>query len=172
MTNKKRDYKKRLWAPWRLEYVQRVRKGGCFLCDIIKDKNNERQNLVVSRGKTAFLLINRYPYNNGHLLVAPYRHIELMGDLTDTELLELMKQASRGCDLLKNVIKAEGFNVGLNLGTVAGAGLKEHLHLHIVPRWAGDTNFMPVLTDVKVIPQHLDDLWHKLREEANRSSST
>jgi ATP adenylyltransferase len=155
-----------LWAPWRLEYVQAVNRQGCFICDIIKDDKADRENLVVNRSAETILIINKYPYNNGHLMVAPYRHIHQIQVMTDSEHLELMKHASWACQLLRNVINAEGFNIGMNIGAVAGAGLKEHLHLHIVPRWEGDTNFMPVLADIKVIPQHLDALWVALSKQA------
>lgn len=153
---------KRLWAPWRMQYIRNAGQPGCFLCDIFRS-DQDREHLVVQRGETGAVVMNRYPYNNGHLLVAPYRHVDSLETLSDKELLEMMRLTTLTCRHLKQVLHPDGFNLGLNLGTAAGAGLKDHLHLHIVPRWTGDTNFMPVLADVKVVPQPLDELWQQLR---------
>lgn len=153
----------RLWAPWRLPYILEARQPGCFLCDIVQS-DSDKENLVLERGEHVFLLMNRYPYNNGHLMIAPYQHTDSPGNLTNETLSELMILCVRGCNMLKQHLSPHGFNVGLNLGAAAGAGLKEHLHMHIVPRWNGDTNFMPVLAEVKVIPQSLGDLWRQLKE--------
>lgn len=151
-----------LWAPWRMEYILGPKDGDCFLCAAAA-ATDDRPHHVVRRGKACFGLLNRYPYNNGHLMVAPYRHVRGLDELNDTERLELMSLADELVRLLRDAIKPEGFNLGLNLGKVAGAGLESHLHLHIVPRWAGDTNFMPILADTKVVPQALDELWGRLR---------
>ncbi len=152
---------KRLWAPWRMEYILKSRSPGCFLCDIIRGTDDE-SNLVLRRGEHCVLVLNRYPYNNGHLMVAPRRHVAGLEDLDDAERLELLTLAAAGCAALKT-LRPEGFNLGINLGSTAGAGLKDHLHLHVVPRWDGDTNFMAVVAGVKVIPQSLADVWRQLR---------
>lgn len=119
---------------------------------------------MLKRGKFCVLLLNRYPYNNGHLMAAPYRHVDSLEALNARELSEMMALAAAACAALRQSLKPDGFNLGLNVGTAAGAGLKDHLHFHIVPRWEGDTNFMPVLGEVKIIPQPLDELWRKLRK--------
>lgn len=154
---------KRIWAPWRMEYILNSRKQGCFLCDICQD-NKDEQNFVLKRGKSTFLLLNRYPYNNGHLMVAPYKHADNLESLNAGEMNEMMQMASTACKALRKSLHPDGFNLGLNIGTAAGAGLKDHLHLHIVPRWEGDTNFMPVLGEVKIIPQPFDELWRQLHD--------
>jgi ATP adenylyltransferase len=162
-----------LWAPWRLGYIQGTNSPpanverplhwlpgadlGCFFCRAVAD-GNDRENLVVARGEHSIVLLNRYPYNNGHLLVAPRGHQATLGDVLAAGHLEMMQTINRMVELLKREIKADGFNIGLNLGRVAGAGVPGHLHWHVVPRWHGDTNFMPVVADVSVIPQSLDAL--------------
>ena len=147
----------KLWAPWRQPYITRAnRKGsvGCFLCQIARSRR-DTQNLVLTRGHQAFSLLNLFPYNNGHLLVAPYRHTGEIGALDERERLELFDLMDDGITRLKKVLKPHGFNVGLNLGRAAGAGIPDHLHWHIVPRWIGDTNFMPICADTKVVSQSL-----------------
>ncbi len=152
-----------LWAPWRMEYILGPKDGECFLCAAAR-ASDDRAHHVVRRGATCFGILNRYPYNNGHLMVAPYRHVSGLDQLTEAERGELLTLADVLIRKLKQTIHPDGFNLGINLGKVAGAGLEAHLHLHIVPRWNGDTNFMPVLADTKVIPQALDDLWARLYE--------
>jgi len=154
---------KRIWAPWRMKYILKCREKGCFLCDI-SNTDRDKCNFVLKRGKFSLLLLNRYPYNNGHLMVAPYRHVDRLESLNERELCEMMDFSSLACKALRKCLKPDGFNLGLNIGAAAGAGLKDHLHLHIVPRWEGDTNFMPVLGEVKIIPQPLSELWRKLRK--------
>ena len=151
----------RLWAPWRMEYILKCRQPGCFLCDAFQSEA-DREHLIVKRGAACALIMNRYPYNNGHLMVAPYRHVDSVEGLRPEEQADMMALAATACARLREVIHAQGFNLGINQGTAAGAGLKDHIHLHIVPRWEGDTNFMPVLADVKVIPQPLLELWEQL----------
>ncbi len=154
----------RLWAPWRMDYIGQSRRRGCFLCRTFRaDPDRDRAHLVLQRGATCALIMNRYPYNNGHLMAAPYRHVAVLEALRPRESAELLALAARACRRLRAAMRAEGFNLGLNIGAAAGAGLKEHLHLHVVPRWNGDTNFMPVLADLKVIPQALLDLYDRLR---------
>jgi ATP adenylyltransferase len=145
----------RLWAPWRLEYVQNAdAQDGCFLCAAAAS-DDDVQHLVVNRGERAIVVLNKFPYASGHLLVAPTRHGVDFGGLDDAEALEIHRLGQHGVEALGAVFRAEGFNLGWNIGRVAGAGVPDHGHLHVVPRWAGDTNFMPVLGDVKVIPEHL-----------------
>jgi ATP adenylyltransferase len=145
----------RLWAPWRLEYVQNADKqDGCIFCAAAASDDDEAY-LVVHRGERAFVLLNKFPYASGHLLVAPYRHGLNFGDLDEVEILEVHRLGAQGLDALKATYGPEGYNLGWNIGRIAGAGIPDHGHLHVVPRWAGDTNFMPVLGDVKVIPEHL-----------------
>lgn len=154
----------RLWAPWRLEYVQGAdEQEGCIFCIAAESADDEAQ-LVVHRGVRVFVLLNRFPYSSGHLLVAPYRHGRSFGDLDDDEIGEVHRLGAQGLEALKAVYGPEGFNLGWNIGRVAGAGIPDHGHLHVVPRWGGDTNFMPVLGDVKVIPQHLSATRARLAE--------
>ena len=151
-----------LWAPWRMEYIGDLTEDGCFLCRAWESTEDD-VNLVVWRGRRTFVIFNRFPYSNGHLMVATAEHGRMLSDLSDEELVELMRATARMQRLLERVVRAHGFNIGLNLGRSAGAGLIDHLHLHIVPRWEGDTNFMPVLADVKVIPQGLQELYRGLK---------
>ena len=144
----------RLWAPWRLEYVQGAdEQEGCVFCRAA-DGDDEKE-LVVHRGERAFVLLNKYPYASGHVMVAPYQHGVGFGELDDAEALEVHMLASQGLAALAAVYSPEGYNLGWNLGRVAGAGIPDHAHLHVVPRWAGDTSYMPVLADVRVLPEHL-----------------
>ncbi len=170
-----------LWAPWRLAYIQGDKPEieperleflpgadpDCFLCQGASS-TRDRQRLVVFRSRNSLTILNRYPYNNGHLLVCPKLHRARLDQLTPDEHLDLSQCLGRMVALLEKTLKAEGFNIGLNLGHVAGAGLPGHLHWHIVPRWNGDTNFMPALGAVKVIPQALDALWELLTGELGR----
>src|SRR5262245_5132010 len=157
----------RLWAPWRLSYVATAKpptdRDPCFLCQDQAD-SNARDNLLVARRPHSIVVLNRFPYNNGHLLIAPKLHKGHLAELTDDETLELQKLIVEYMARIDVLMKPQGWNVGLNLGRVAGAGLPGHLHWHIVPRWNGDTNFMPVLADVKVIPQSLDALYELLTD--------
>jgi ATP adenylyltransferase len=146
--------KKTIWAPWRIEYILGDKEEGCFLCRILSE-DTDRENLLLKRGKTCFVVMNRYPYTSGHLMVFPYRHIEELKDLTAEERIEMSDLMIECVDVLKSELKPDGINIGYNLGEAAGAGLKEHLHQHIVPRWVGDTNFMPVMNDTRVMPQAL-----------------
>ncbi len=168
-----------LWAPWRLGYIKGETDAppqpagelawlpnadhDCFLCRGMADQA-DRENLIVHRGTTVVTVLNRYPYNNGHLLVAPQAHKARLDQLSDAEHLELKQTVTSMTRLIERVMNAEGFNIGVNLGRVAGAGLPGHLHWHIVPRWNGDVNFMPSVAGVKSIPQSLDALWEVLTE--------
>ncbi len=146
--------KKTIWAPWRIEYILGEKGDGCFLCKMFTEEN-DRDNLLLKRGKTCAVVMNRYPYTSGHLLVTPYRHLENLADLTAEERLETMDLTIEAVGILKAELKPDGLNLGYNLGAAAGAGLKDHIHQHIVPRWTGDTNFMPVLAGTRVMPQAL-----------------
>jgi ATP adenylyltransferase len=151
----------RLWAPWRLEYVQGADEiEGCIFCRAAEGDDEEQ--LVVHRGERAFVLLNKFPYASGHLLVAPYRHGVNFGELDDTEASEVHRLGAEGLEALRTVYSPDGFNLGWNVGRIAGAGIVDHGHMHVVPRWSGDTNFMPVLADVRVIPEHLVETRRKL----------
>jgi ATP adenylyltransferase len=153
---------KELWAPWRLEYIQSVdEERGCFLCNAAQSDDDE-QHLVVRRGERAFVVLNKFPYSSGHLLVAPFAHGLNFDDLDDSTALEIHRLGAAALRALRDVYAPDGFNLGWNIGRIAGAGVPEHGHLHVVPRWSGDTNFMPVLGDVKVMPEHLRQTRAKL----------
>ena len=152
---------KTIWAPWRIEYILGEKEGGCFLCKMFEE-DNDRENLLLKRGKTCAVVMNRYPYNSGHLMVTPYRHLDNLSELTPEERLELMDLTAEAVDILKAELNPQGLNLGFNLGEPAGAGLKDHIHQHIVPRWTGDTNFMPVLADTRVMPQALEEQYDVL----------
>ena len=152
-----------LWAPWRMEYIHSENKEeGCIFCPG-EDRSRDEDRLILYVGALSMVMMNRFPYNNCHLLVAPVRHVSGLEDLSDEEMLSLLRTVRRSIDILKKIIKPEGFNVGLNLGRVAGAGMEDHLHFHIVPRWNGDTNYMTVLGDVRVIPEHIIETYKKLK---------
>ena len=153
---------KHIWAPWRIEYIRAEKPAGCILCDKPKEKK-DRQNYILYRGKNNFIMLNSYPYNPGHLLVAPYRHTANLAELTDEERDEHYLLVSRSMVVLKEAFQPGGFNMGATLGKVAGAGIDDHFHSHIVPRWQGDNNYIPVLGDVRVIPQALADTYKSLK---------
>ena len=156
---------KPLWAPWRLEYIaQADEQDGCVFCTEAADELPAAESLRVHAGTWAIALLNKFPYSSGHLMVAPRRHLGSLAGLSDDEALEIHRLAVAAVDVLERVYGPGGFNLGWNLGRVAGAGIADHVHLHVVPRWAGDTNFMPVLADVKVIPEHLLETRDRLRD--------
>jgi len=158
---------KRLWAPWRMEYIQRElanESEGCFLCDKPKSNDNEK-NLILFKGKLTFVIMNLYPYNNAHLMICPYRHNSEFTTLSKEERSESQEVISGSINILTEQMNPEGFNVGLNIGKAGGAGVEEHLHWHLVPRWFADTNFMPVLGSTKVIMDGLTDTFRKLRPD-------
>lgn len=163
--------KKNLWAPWRIGYIQSLKEDlGCFLCHDIENSADDDKNLVLWRTALSIVVLNHFPYNNGHLLISPIRHIAELGDATDGELMELMKLQRESQKALSLAIKPHGFNIGMNLGRCAGAGLPGHLHVHIVPRWNGDTNFMPVCSDTDVISQSLVELLEQLRKVSEENN--
>ena len=153
-----------LWAPWRMTYIgsSEEKKNGCFFCDAWKDVDNKKKHLLLGRRKNCFVMLNRYPYTNGHLMIAPVRHIGVMEDVNDIEGLDLWQTTVLAKQALAKAFSPDGFNVGINQGKVAGAGILDHLHLHVVPRWNGDVNFMPVLADIRVVPQALEETHEKL----------
>ncbi len=152
-----------LWAPWRIEYILSEKTGECFLCDRKStDKNDEY--MIIYRGKNSFVMLNAYPYNSGHLMVCPYEHIGDIAAVRKEVLNEMMDLCVRAKETLLKLMNPGGFNIGFNLGVAAGAGLEEHIHMHIVPRWVGDTNFMPVLGKTRVVPQALKETAEILRK--------
>lgn len=159
------ERKRNIWAPWRMEYINGLgedRKDGCFLCRYRDEPDQDKQNLVLWRGGGCFAVLNRFPYTGGHSLIAPLDHVASLDDLADSTMLEMMQMIRDLKRLLAASIHAEGFNIGMNIGRCAGVGLPDHLHVHVVPRWGGDTNFMAVLGGVNMLPQALGDIYEQL----------
>lgn len=157
----------RLWAPWRQEFIQ-SKHDNCIFCSLPAEKD-DKNALILLRGESSFIIMNRYPYNSGHLMVAPYRHISNLSQLKRAELVEMMKMINMACEALEREYRAEGFNIGANIGKVAGAGY-EHLHIHVVPRWKGDTNYMPVIAETKVLPENLEKTYSRLKKVLEKRS--
>ena len=151
----------KLWAPWRMKYILGEKSDGCLFCDVGAN-DDDRCNLVLHRGSSCFIMMNRFPYNNGHIMVVPFRHVGNLEDLSSDESLELMKLLQLSVRTIGNVLHPQGFNMGINIGQVAGAGVVDHVHAHVVPRWGGDTNFMPVLSETKVVNEELESTYDKL----------
>ena len=151
-----------IWAPWRIKYIQMEKPEKCVLCEK-PGENNDEASYILFRGKLNFIILNSFPYNPGHLMVAPYRHAAALDDLTDEERDEHYALVTRAIKALRAEFNPGGFNIGANLGRVAGAGIEDHFHSHIVPRWQGDTNCMPVIADTRVIPEALADTYRKLK---------
>jgi ATP adenylyltransferase len=154
-----------LWAPWRMAFItpETPPPPGCIFCTLPAE-HRDAENYILYRGEHCFMMLNRYPYNNGHLMIAPFQHVETIEKLDAATLAELMAQAQLALKALRQLMHPDGFNMGINEGKVAGAGFAEHMHYHIVPRWNGDTNFMPVIADIKVIPEHLDTVYAQLKQ--------
>ncbi len=150
-----------LWAPWRIEYILSEKEKYCIFCPG-EDRSRDEERLILYIGEHSIVLMNKFPYNNGHLLVAPKRHISDICEMNEEEIREVFHMIQHSIRAIREVMKPDGFNVGLNLGKVAGAGIEEHLHFHIVPRWNGDTNFMTVLGEIRVIPEHIRQTYKKL----------
>jgi ATP adenylyltransferase len=156
----------RIWAPWRLKYVKGAKDdagGECIFC--VKPREgleHDVENLIVHRGELCFVILNRFPYTNGHLMIAPYAHVATLPELDPATVAEMMAFAQKGMTVLEDVYSPQGYNVGFNQGRVAGAGFEHHIHMHVVPRWGGDTNFMPVLADTRVMPQSLEQSYEAL----------
>jgi ATP adenylyltransferase len=164
----------RLWAPWRAKYIESFSneesKGKeCLFCEKAKS-NDDEKNLVLFRGETCYIIMNLFPYNSGHIMVVPYKHTSSFSSLTEEEMLELMKVIKKGISALEIALKPHGFNIGVNLGRVSGAGIEDHIHFHIVPRWNGDTNFMPVISETKVISELLSDTYKKIKSALEKVS--
>lgn len=155
----------KLWAPWRISYVKNIKQKGCIFC---QPSGRKPRGYVVFKTSHASVMLNAFPYNNGHLLVAPLRHVSRLEQLKDEEALDLFNTLKRAQKLLAKVLKPQGYNLGLNLSRSAGAGITGHLHIHIVPRWKGDTNFMPVIFNTKIVPQSLDELYRQLKNAQSR----
>ena len=151
----------RIWAPWRIQYIQIEKPEGCILCEK-PEQNKDALNYILYRGDKNFIILNSYPYNPGHLMVAPYRHVTSLEELTEEERHEHFEIVTRSIRVLRQVFNPGGFNIGINVGKAAGAGIEDHVHTHIVPRWQGDTNFMPVMADIRVVPEALDETYKKL----------
>ena len=153
---------KQLWAPWRMRYLTGEKEKGCIFCTRIAE-SRDRENYILYRGERGFLILNLYPYNNGHMMAVPYNHVASLEDLDTETLTELMLLVNKGLAALREAMSPQGFNVGVNIGEVAGAGVAGHVHIHVVPRWGGDTNFMPILADTRVVPELLDQTYERLR---------
>lgn len=152
-----------MWAPWRMRYIEREHsggytRGGCVFCDL-PAANDDAATYILRRGESAFVIMNLYPYNNGHLMIVPYAHVDSLQDLDGATTAEMMDLAQKAQAVLSDRMHPHGFNLGMNQGSAAGAGIADHLHLHLVPRWVGDTNFMPATGDVRVMPQNLDETY-------------
>lgn len=157
----------RLHAPWRSEYVKNPDGEGCVFCKA-RDEKEENESYVIVRGKYSFVILNIYPYNNGHVMIAPFRHTGDLQELNEKEILEMMLFTRRMEEVLRESMNAQGFNIGMNIGRIAGAGFVNHLHIHVVPRWSGDTNFMPILGETKVLPMSLDEALTIIKETYER----
>ena len=156
-----------MWSPWRMSYVSADKDTGsdgsvCPFCDL-PSRHDDARSYILYRGARAFVIMNLYPYNNGHLMVVPYAHVDALGALDEPTLTEMMTLAQRSQAVVGEAMRPQGFNLGINQGRAAGAGIADHIHMHVLPRWAGDTNFMPALGDVRVMPQHLDETYQLLR---------
>jgi ATP adenylyltransferase len=156
---------KPLWAPWRMEFIEAEKPEGCIFClfPAREGEAADRENLIVHRTARAFTILNRFPYNNGHVMVVPRAHVARLEDLDPEDFADLQSELRRAIGVVRAAYRPEGMNVGMNLGKVAGAGIADHLHWHVVPRWGGDTNFMPVLADTKVMIESLDASWTRIR---------
>ena len=151
-----------VWAPWRMQYILGNKERGCFFCQKLQETERDRENYVIFRGTQAFALLNIYPYNNGHVMIAPYAHVSSLTALNDAQISDIFQITRRCEDALRETMRPEGFNIGVNVGKVAGAGVEDHLHVHIVPRWNGDTNYMTTISETRVIPQQLEDTYRLL----------
>ncbi len=158
---------KKLFSPWRSQYIEsfskdKVENDKCIFCTAYQD-NDDEKHFIITRGKANFVVLNIYPYNSGHLMIVPYRHFSRFDEMTDEESLEIMELIKKMINALQKVSNPDGFNIGSNIGRSAGAGIDQHIHFHLVPRWNGDTNFMPVLSDTKLISEDMKTIWEKIR---------
>ena len=152
---------KQLWAPWRIEYIQGEKDDRCIFCTA--SEKDSKDSLLLFKGSFSVVMLNKYPYNNGHVMIAPIRHVARIEDVTAEEGSDIFRMISHATTVLTSLFKPDGFNIGMNVGKAAGAGIDDHLHMHVVPRWNGDVNFMPALADVKVMPEHLGATFEKLK---------
>jgi ATP adenylyltransferase len=162
----------KLWSPWRSKYIESFKPGadkedGCLFCRIASE-SKDKENHLIYRSKFSYIIMNLYPYNSGHLMIVPFKHTSILSDLNDEENLDCMNMINLGCKILNDSIYPHGFNIGVNIGKVAGAGIEDHVHFHIVPRWNGDTNFMPVLNEIKVVSEMIDDTYEKLKNALSK----
>ncbi len=153
---------KRLWAPWRIEYITGEKEKGCLFCNALNE-GDDKKRLIVKRGEFSFAMLNKYPYIGGHLLIVPYRHASQLKKLKKDERIDLLDMTIQATEALKSAMNPDGFNIGINIGKVAGAGVPGHVHVHVVPRWNGDNNFMAVLGDIRMINEHLEMTYSKLQ---------
>lgn len=158
----------KLWSPWRSKYIESFKPGnekddGCLFCRVAKE-NRDKENYILHRSKNCYIIMNLYPYNSGHLMIVPYAHARSLNELDEETRLDSMNMINTGCEILSKALFPHGFNIGANIGRVAGAGIEDHVHFHIVPRWNGDTNFMPVLNEVKLISEFMDITYEKLKK--------
>lgn len=157
----------KVWAPWRKEYIVNKKTKGCIFCSKPRSRQ-DKKNFIIKRTNFSFSILNIFPYNNGHVMIAPFKHTKDLRDLSNREMLDLISLLKDTCTLLDKVLEPKAYNIGINIGKLSGAGFSEHLHIHIVPRWEGDTNFMPVIFDTKVIPESLSSLYQRLRDVNQR----
>jgi ATP adenylyltransferase len=154
---------KRIWSPWRMKYIEgHGKETGCIFCEALKQR--DKQALIVARGKRSYVILNRYPYTSGHLMIVPHEHVETIEKVPEETWLEMFALTNRALAALRSVYRAPAFNLGANIGEAAGAGVADHVHLHVVPRWSGDTNFLSVLGEVRVLPESLEETWKKVRK--------
>ena len=158
----------RIWAPWRIKYIQKKMKKKCIFC--LEDKSQHKKNYLFIKNKYSMAMLNAYPYNNGHVMVFPRRHVKNLEVLKKEEIFDIFKTLNQSIKRLNKILKPQGYNIGINISDFAGAGIKNHLHIHIVPRWKGDTNFMPVIYGTKIISQSLDELLSKLRNARSKAN--
>lgn len=160
---------KNLWAPWRMQYILGKKPSYCIFC-AMPEENRDRENLILYRSENTYVIMNRFPYNNGHLMVLPYVHVSSLEGLEPELMREMMELTQYSVDCVTKAFSPDGFNIGINLGKMAGAGIEEHLHIHIVPRWAGDVSFMTVLDEIRVIPEHVLDSYDRLHPVFNKNA--
>lgn len=160
---------KRLWSPWRMAYIISKKGKGCIFCEKIADKDDQ-DNYILCRGKKCYVMLNLYPYNNGHLMISPYQHVPSPEQLEEDVLTEMMVMVNKSLGALRRALHPDGFNIGINIGKAAGAGIEGHVHIHIVPRWEADTNFMPIFAQTRVIPELLDETYRKLKDAWEEST--
>ncbi|MDT8390871.1 MAG: HIT domain-containing protein [Lentisphaeria bacterium] len=164
------DSPRPLWAPWRIDYIRSPKDGACFICALAEKADSQPQEMVIARGNHCFMMMNTFPYNSGHILIAPYQHASDLAELAEPCLTEIMTLTVRAKAVMTRLFNPDGFNFGFNFGAAAGAGLEEHVHAHLVPRWFGDTNFMPVLGNTRVMPEALAATAQLLRDEWDKQS--